>query len=64
MQKDLQDGQAAGVSGTPGFFVNGLEVRGAQPFSVFQQVIEAALAEAGEGCFGEDCATEASGAHQ
>jgi len=41
----MADGAAAGVQGTPGFFVNGVEVSGAQPFSVFQQVIEAALAK-------------------
>jgi protein-disulfide isomerase len=46
VQKDYQDGQAYGVTGTPGFFINGVEVKGAQPFSAFQQVIDAALAEA------------------
>ena len=44
-QKDQADGMAAGVQGTPGFFVNGVEISGAQPFSVFQQVIDAALAK-------------------
>lgn len=43
IQKDLQDGTAAGISGTPGFIINGQLVSGAQPFSVFQQVIDAAL---------------------
>jgi len=43
VNKDLQDGQSAGVSGTPTFFINGKEVVGAQPFSVFQQVIDAEL---------------------
>ncbi len=46
VQTDLQDGQAAGVTGTPGFFINGVELKGAQPFSAFQQVIDAALVEA------------------
>ncbi len=41
--KDMQDGQAAGITGTPGFIINGQLVSGAQPFSAFQQVIEAAL---------------------
>jgi len=45
--KDLQDGQAAGVQGTPSFFINGLPVRGAMPYASFQAAIEAALAEAG-----------------
>jgi len=44
IQKDLRDGISYGVRGTPTFFINGLRVRGAQPFSVFQQVIEAELA--------------------
>lgn len=43
VQKDLQDGSAAGIRGTPGFIVNGQLVSGAQPFSAFEQVIEAAL---------------------
>jgi protein-disulfide isomerase len=43
VQKDFLDGQQAGVQGTPGFFVNGVPISGAQPFSVFEQVIEAAL---------------------
>lgn len=43
VQKDFLDGQKVGIQGTPGFFVNGVEVSGAQPFSVFEQVIEAAL---------------------
>lgn len=46
VQKDIQDGQTYGVGGTPAFFINGQLVSGAQPFSVFQQVIDAALAEA------------------
>lgn len=41
--KDLREGSAAGVSGTPGFFVNGKLISGAQPFAVFEQVIEAEL---------------------
>lgn len=42
--KDLTDGQSAGARGTPYFVVNGQVVSGAQPFSVFQQIIEAELA--------------------
>ncbi|MCR4335765.1 MAG: DsbA family protein [archaeon] len=44
IQADFADGQAAGVSGTPTFFINGQKVVGAQPFSVFEQIIEAELA--------------------
>lgn len=45
--KDKQDGLAAGVRGTPSFLINGKLVVGAQPFSVFQREIEAALASVG-----------------
>ena len=44
IQKDLGDGSSAGVQGTPGFFVNGKPVSGAQPYNVFKQLIEAELA--------------------
>ena len=44
VSKDLADGNVAGVSGTPAFYVNGKELSGAQPFTAFQQVIEAELA--------------------
>ncbi len=37
-------GSAIGVTGTPGFFINGISVVGAQPFSTFKQVIDQQLA--------------------
>jgi protein-disulfide isomerase len=40
VQKDLNDGLDYGVSGTPSFFINGIELVGAQPYSVFKQVID------------------------
>jgi protein-disulfide isomerase len=43
VKKDLTDGVSAGVRGTPSFLINGRLVVGAQPFSFFQQEIEAAL---------------------
>ncbi|TSC73997.1 MAG: DSBA oxidoreductase [Parcubacteria group bacterium Gr01-1014_44] len=43
VDKDMADGTAAGVSGTPAFFINGRLVVGAQPFSAFQEAIEAEL---------------------
>lgn len=43
VKKDYQDGLAYGVEGTPIFFINGYRVMGAQPFKVFQQLIEAKL---------------------
>ncbi len=45
VQKDFQDGQAAGVTGTPAFFINGQKITGAQPFSAFKQVIDTELSK-------------------
>jgi len=42
-KKDMSDGQAAGVKGTPAFFINGEFISGAQPFSVFKKAIDAEL---------------------
>lgn len=47
VQKDLQDGARAGVSGTPAFFVNGIFVTGSKPFEVFKQIIDSELANNG-----------------
>jgi protein-disulfide isomerase len=47
VQHDFEDGQAAGVSGTPAFFINGLMISGAQPFSEFERIIEQELAAEG-----------------
>jgi len=43
--KDMKDGQTAGISGTPGFIINGNKIVGAQPFENFKQVIDAELAK-------------------
>ena len=40
--------QSLGVTGTPSFLVNGRPLVGAQPFEVFQQVIEAELGQTDE----------------
>lgn len=40
---DFQDGVDGGVRGTPAFFIGGEMLSGAQPFSAFQQRIEALL---------------------
>jgi protein-disulfide isomerase len=55
VQEDFEDGQAAGINGTPGFLVtytvNGETksklIEGAQPFTTFQQELETALNEMG-----------------
>jgi predicted DsbA family dithiol-disulfide isomerase len=44
ISRESQTVQALGLRGTPGFLVNGLFINGAQPFEVFQQVIEEQLA--------------------
>jgi protein-disulfide isomerase len=43
ISKDVQDGIAAGIQGTPGFIINGQLISGAQPFEVFKQAIDKAL---------------------
>ncbi len=40
---EVDEGAQLGVRGTPTFFINGQIMSGAQPFSVFQQVIEPLL---------------------
>lgn len=43
VNKDLSEGSAAGVDGTPTTFVNGTPVSGAQPYSVLKAAIDAAM---------------------
>ncbi len=43
VQKDFTDGSGYGVSGTPTFFINGVKLVGAQPYSAFKQAIDAQL---------------------
>ena len=48
IKKDLEDGRAYGVSGTPEFFIGNdqigfIELKGAQPFESFKKVIEIQL---------------------
>ena len=61
VREDLRAGQAAGVTGTPSFFLGVTDpdspdelkvtkmIRGAQPYATFQQTIEELIAEAGKG---------------
>ncbi len=44
ISRESQSVQALGVRGTPGFLVNGLFISGAQPFEVFEQIVEEQLA--------------------
>ncbi|HMB79781.1 MAG TPA: thioredoxin domain-containing protein [Vicinamibacterales bacterium] len=44
VDKDVKDGEEAGVNGTPAFFINGRMISGAQPFEVFKKLIDDELA--------------------
>lgn len=44
VEANLRYGLSIGVSSTPTFFINGIAVVGAQPYEVFQQLIEKELA--------------------
>ncbi len=44
VQADFNYGSQVGVSGTPTFFINGIELVGAQPYQAFKQIIDAELA--------------------
>lgn len=43
VRKDFLDGATIGVSGTPAFYVNGVELSGAQSASVFESLFESIL---------------------
>ena len=43
VQADTEEGQEAGVRGTPTFFINGQGLVGAQPFDAFKAVIDKIL---------------------
>ena len=40
----MEAGQAAGVNGTPAFFINGVFLNGAMPIEEFKKVIDPELA--------------------
>lgn len=44
---DGLDGQINGVNGTPGFFINGTPLRGAQPYEMFERLVLRELEKAG-----------------
>ena len=43
MDADMAEAKAMGLTGTPGFFVNGRYLRGAKPFEDFAKLINAEL---------------------
>ncbi|HVQ74467.1 MAG TPA: thioredoxin domain-containing protein [Candidatus Binatia bacterium] len=46
VQRDLEEGRALGVRGTPTFFVNGQRLVGAQPIESFREAVDQALRDA------------------
>jgi protein-disulfide isomerase len=44
VERDVQEGMQAGISGTPGFFVNGVPFTGAMPLETFVRAIDEELA--------------------
>ena len=48
IEADQTLARSLGASGTPSFFINGRNLRGAQPFEAFQQVIDAEMTRARE----------------
>jgi len=44
VDSDIEAGQAAGVNGTPAFFINGVFINGAMPIEEFKKVIDPELA--------------------
>lgn len=45
VKDDLNYGSSVGVSGTPAFYINGVQVAGALPFENFKMIIDAELGE-------------------
>jgi protein-disulfide isomerase len=43
IMQDMSEGQRAGVTGTPAFFINGRFLSGAQPFDAFKAIIDEEL---------------------
>lgn len=48
VQQDIEDGAKIGMSGTPGFYINGRMLAGAQPFEAFKQIIDDELERKGQ----------------
>ncbi|MEE8471573.1 MAG: DsbA family protein [Dehalococcoidia bacterium] len=47
VDRDVEEGRAAGVEATPSFIIGGKRIRGAQSFSTFQGIIDGLLADSG-----------------
>jgi protein-disulfide isomerase len=46
IEADMKEAEGFGISGTPGFIVQGVSIRGAYPFDTFKTIIDKKLAEA------------------
>jgi len=44
IEKDIAEGNEAGVDGTPAIFINGRLISGAQPYEAFKKIIDEELA--------------------
>ena len=55
---DRLDGMLEGVQGTPGFFVNGQLISGAQPYQIFERIIQKELRQAGIDFLNDDGTTQ------
>ena len=42
IEKDIQEGDKVGVTGTPTFLIDGKKIIGAQPYSIFKQILDKA----------------------
>ena len=47
VEEDMKAGTAAGVSGTPAFFINGVFINGAQPYEQIKQAVDRELKKKG-----------------
>ena len=47
IKADQAEAQKFGISGTPGFVVNGVSIRGAYPFETFKEIIDKSLKQKG-----------------
>lgn len=45
VEADRKEGAALGITGAPGFFINGRFLYGAQPYEVFKQMVDTELAQ-------------------
>jgi protein-disulfide isomerase len=45
LERDMSEGRALGVTGTPTFFINGRRLVGSQPVEAFREFVRAALGD-------------------